>query len=434
MRLSSLFLLLLLFLLAWLPSSVVGQEFSGSSLKVIDPVLAPAGFSTSSGYQLFGSIGELALGTSTASSFGLNPGFLFYPFVTTPAVSATAGDTQVALSWTSASSYLGWTVGGYSVGQSTTLGGPYSYSSLGNTTSSTRTGLTNSTPYYFVIRVEDSFSNGIATSTEVTSTPVAASGGGGGGGGGGSSNSDARVVFTGRAYPLSQVTLLKDGQVAVTSVAGPDARFSITLRDLSAGVYTFSLYSSDSAGRRSSLFTVTQTLSAGATTEIGGILLAPTIAVDKQEVKRGENLAIFGQSVASSTVTIAVNSAHEIFEQTPADAQGVYLYNLDSARLEMGGHATKAKTTVVNEISPFGQSVGFKVGTKTVLAGGPVTCPLKGDLNDDCSVNLIDFSIAAFWYQRPLTAAFLPRDKEKLSGDGKVDLVDFSIMAFYWTG
>jgi len=74
------------------------------------------------------------------------------------------------------------------------------------------------------------------------------------------------------------------------------------------------------------------------------------------------------------------------------------------------------------------------VGTRTVLAGEGGSCLPKADLNDDCRVNLVDFSIAAYWYKRPLSDSFKVLEKEKLSADGKVDLVDFSIMAYYWTG
>ena len=48
--------------------------------------------------------------------------------------------------------------------------------------------------------------------------------------------------------------------------------------------------------------------------------------------------------------------------------------------------------------------------------------------------NLVDFSIAGFWYKKPLSVIFVNTEKEKLNGDGKIDLVDFSIMAFNWTG
>jgi hypothetical protein len=55
--------------------------------------------------------------------------------------------------------------------------------------------------------------------------------------------------------------------------------------------------------------------------------------------------------------------------------------------------------------------------------------PAKGDSNGDGRVNLVDFSIAAYWYKRAN-----PPASADLNGDGKVDLVDSSIMAFNWTG
>jgi hypothetical protein len=58
----------------------------------------------------------------------------------------------------------------------------------------------------------------------------------------------------------------------------------------------------------------------------------------------------------------------------------------------------------------------------------------KADLNCDGRVNLVDFSIAAYWYKRPLNDAFKAIEKDRLNGDGKIDLIDFSIMAYYWTG
>lgn len=418
-------------------SSVQADEFTSSSFRVLDPVLAPGSFSSSTSFQLFGSIGELGLGTSTASSFGLQSAFLYFPVVATPIVSATAGDGSVALSWSAVTASLGWTVGGYNVGQATVAGGPYSYTSLGNVTSATRSSLTNGTPYYFVIRAEDALSYTIATSTEVTATPAsppAGGAGGGGGGGGGGSTSQTGVNLSGRGYPLSRVTILKDGQIAVKTIAGPDARFAVSLTNLSAGQYLFAVYGEDSEDRRSSMFTFPVYLTTGVMTNISGILLAPTIGVDKREVVYGDNIAIFGQTVGSSTVTIAVNSNQEIFVGTPSDDDGFYLYNLNTALIERGDHTTKAKVTVANEISPFGNAVGFRVGATTVLAKEDETCPLRGDLNNDCRVNLIDFSIVAFWYRRLLSPDFALREKTILSGDGRVDLVDFSIMAYYWTG
>ena len=167
-------------------SVAYADEFTSTSFTVLDPVMSPAGFGTSSGYQMWGSMTELAIGTSTATDFGVNSGFLFYPEVSIPVVGATAGDAQVVLSWTASEGFLGWTASSYSIGQSTSLGGPYSYTSVGNVFSSTRTGLTNNVPYYFVVIVKDIFGNPIGTSTEVAKTPTGSgstnTGGGGGGG------------------------------------------------------------------------------------------------------------------------------------------------------------------------------------------------------------------------------------------------------------
>jgi len=255
----------------------------------------------------------------------------------------------------------------------------------------------------------------------------------GGGGGGGGGSLETSVTLSGRAYPLSNVTVLKDGQIAIVTIAGPDANFDVSLTDLSSGNYTFSVYAEDSALRRSSLFTFPVRVTRGANTSIGGIFLSPTIDTDKIEVRKGDNIAILGQSSPDSTITISVNSNEEIFLQTASDGNGVYLYNLDTSPLEIEQHLAKSKSAYNGEISPFGRAVGFTVGTRNVVRTTELICG-RADLNCDGRVNLVDFSIAAFWYKRPISPEFSVREKERLNGDGKVDLVDFSIMAFFWTG
>ena len=137
---------------------------------------------------------------------------------------------------------------------------------------------------------------------------------GGGGGGVIILPPTTTVNFSGRAYPMSSVTILKDGQVAIQTIAGPDARFAASLTGLAAGNYTFSLYSEDINGHRSALFTFSVYVSSGASTNISGIYITPTIDIDKSQVKRGDNLAIFGQTVPDSNVTISVNSEPEYFK------------------------------------------------------------------------------------------------------------------------
>ncbi len=193
------------------------------------------------------------------------------------------------------------------------------------------------------------------------------------------------------------------------------------------------MYGEDNRGVHSSPFTFQIYITSGVVTQISGIFIAPTIGLDKSQVKRGDNIAIFGQSSPASQVVISVNSAQEYFESASTDSDGIYLHNFDTSVLELGPHSTKSKALKDGEISSFSDVVAFTVGTENILAALPSKL-IKCDLNDDGKCNLIDFSIAAYWYKKPLSAAFVTKEKDHLNGDGKVDLIDFSIMAFYWTG
>lgn len=276
---------------------------------------------------------------------------------------------------------------------------------------------------------------GCSSYTDDSESDVSSGGGGGGGGGGGSSSSssnDTSVIFKGRAYPLSKVFILKDGQIAASTISGPNAIFSVTIGNLTAGNYTFSVYGEDENGLKSSLFTFPVYVTQGASTEVSDIFIAPTIATDKSQVKKGDNITIFGQGAPNSSITISVHSPIEFFRYTNSDNSGTYLLSFDSSPLDYGQHATKSKSAIQNQISDYGRTVGFLVGDSNILSDGKYY--LVGDLNDDGKVNLVDFSIAAFWYKKTLTGNIITTEVNHLNADGKIDLVDFSIMAFHWTG
>lgn len=89
-------------------------------------------------------------------------------------VSATAGDTQAALSWTASTAGTN-AISGYNAYRSTTSGGTYTKinSSAVTSTSYTDTGLTNGTKYYYVVKAVDSQGNESSASSEVNATPFA---------------------------------------------------------------------------------------------------------------------------------------------------------------------------------------------------------------------------------------------------------------------
>jgi hypothetical protein len=266
-------------------------------------------------------------------------------------------------------------------------------------------------------------------SYNTSSCTSGSSGGGGGGGGGGTTIPSTSAVFTGRAYPNSKITLLKDAQVVANTISGQNATFQVSISGISGGNYIFSVYSEDNKGVRSSLLTFPVSITSGVVTNVSGIFIAPTIATDKSEVKRGDSIAIFGQSAPLSEITVSVNSEEEIFLKKNTDANGIYLVNFDSSLLEMGQHYTKSKASLDGEITSFSKTISFIVGTKNITAALPAGTISKGDINNDNKVNLVDFSIAAYWYKRAD-----PPPSIDLNKDNKIDLVDFSIMAFYWTG
>lgn len=256
---------------------------------------------------------------------------------------------------------------------------------------------------------------------------------GGGGGGGGGTPVITQVIFRGKAYPGSKVTLLKDAQLAAAVPASPDANFDISLTGLSAGTYNFGIWAEDIKGNRSITHTFPISITVGVTTIISGIFIPPSISIDKAEVKRGEFLNILGYSVPQAEIAVVINS-DEIIKKTTADKGGGWLYKFDTLEVENGEHSTRARASKDKDISLFSQALSFKVGAKTVSAGENKKCPLKGDLNNDCKVNLVDFSIAAYWYKRELGESFKKIEAEKLNNDEKINLIDFSIMAYYWTG
>ncbi len=426
----------LLFLLLIVPFSAFASDPSSANYQILTPVLSSGGYATSTDFSLLGILSPfIANGAQSSASFGVNSGFLTYPFVSTPVVSVTPGNASATLSWTTANGFLGWNPSGYSIGQAITAGGPYLFTNVGNVLTATQSSLTNGIAYHFVVRVLDAFNNVIATSSEVSAIPAVTGTPSGGGGSNGFSSTvtpattGATVNFTGRAYPLSTVTFLKDAQVFASTVADSNANFQLSLSGLSSGSYVFSLYARDPEGNRSALLSFPVSVTSGVTTSIGGIFIPPTIGVDKNEVKQGDNLVIFGQSSPKSAITISVHSPNPFFFQVQSDKNGAYLYNLDTSFLDIGEHIAASKAAFDTEISGFGSAIKFTVGNQNVAWAK--NTKLIGDLNHDGRVNLIDFSILTYWYKRPLTGAGLEAD---LNGDGKIDLADFSIMAANWTG
>ena len=401
------------------------EDYSSSNFILRDPVITIAGDqSSSTNFQYFSSSGQLSPGESSSSTFTYRAGFLYFPTATTPIVSASPGNAKVDLTWTASVGSLA-NITRYQVGTSTVSGGPYTYEDVGNVLAFTKTSLTNGTPYYFKVKA-DAGTLTLAQSAQVSATPAGSGGGGGGGGG-----FLTQITFSGKAYPGSTVTLLKDAQLTGSAVADANANFQVTATGLYGGSYIFILYAKDNQGRTSPLVILPEEVTAGISFEVNNIFIGPTIAVDKEETKKGDPVSIVGQSAPNASIKVAISpvGGTQFYGQTTTDNNGNYAYSLSTTSLAMGQYIAKSQATLGLAVSPFSKTVEFKVGTKNVLVKPRETCKIKADLNDDCRVDLVDISILIYWFN-----SSNPPAKVDLSNDTKVDLIDISIMAYYWTG
>lgn len=291
----------------------------------------------------------------------------------------------------------------------------------------------------FIDYPDDADCTSAADTLEGPSLPPSGGGGGGGGGGGEEQTNTSRnyAVFRGIAYPGSKVTLLKDGQRAAATTASPNGSFEITLRKLAPGTYTFSVYGTDTDGVLSSAHSFSVTLSEDVTNVISGIFIPPTIRTDKKEVRQGDLITILGKTTPAAEVTVFVNSAQQNVRKVNANTDGHWLLRFDTTILELGGHSAQSRATLGEDVSPLSVEAEFKVGTQNILWEEEEAAPTNvckgrtvvGDVTCDTRVNLVDYSILAYWFKR-----VNPPKHVDMNGDGLVDIRDFSILAFHWTG
>lgn len=237
---------------------------------------------------------------------------------------------------------------------------------------------------------------------------------------------DTKVIVRGKSYPNSDVHILVDGAVIGIVKSDAKADFYFETSDVPAGVTSFSFWAEDSLGLKSTTLSLTFRVISGAVTTISGVYIAPSIDIDKQSVRKGEDIRIFGQTVPDISVEVHIHSEAQFVEKTNSLETGDWSLSFNTDPLEEDFHTARALFEVSSEgnviKSGFSRTISFYVGSTE----GTALCP-EADLNHDGRVNLTDFSILLFYWGTDNECA----DQNQ---NGKVELIDFSIMMYYWTG
>lgn len=248
------------------------------------------------------------------------------------------------------------------------------------------------------------------------------------------SESADMIVFRGVAYPGSVVSILKNGSIVADSPANSDGTFEVRLKNVNPGTYSFGVRAEDIEHLKSKMTLLTVFLSTGVVTIVDGIFIPPTITSDKVEVKKGDRITFMGRSAPHAEVRLSINSSTglEVLKRASSSSSGAWSFDVDSAIFSAGDYDVKARSITEEDVSLYSDSISFRVGsvnrlrTKiSELTGFRKKC----DLNNDSRVNLLDFSIMAFWYKRLGFPA-----KVDLNTDNKINLTDLSILAYCWTG
>jgi hypothetical protein len=248
-----------------------------------------------------------------------------------------------------------------------------------------------------------------------------------GGGSTGSVGNQSSVTISGYAFPNAKLTLLKDGQVATTLIANTDGSFTLIVNGLRFGNYQFAVYAEDRDGITSSPYVVNVRVSSTQGYVYGGVIIPPTIQANPTSVVANQPVAVYGYAPAGSTVTVEVPGFYN-FGSTVADSTGFYRHEVRAA-LSPGNYFFRTKAQLGAVSSLYSKPVVIQYFLPGQQPPVPSPYALCVDYNRDLRVNLIDFSILLYWFNK-----VNPPKEIDCNGDNRVDIKDFSILMYFWTG
>jgi len=268
---------------------------------------------------------------------------------------------------------------------------------------------------------------GQSATTLTSGVSITISDGTGGGGGGPGVKNPAAVTFSGFAYPGATITYLRNGTVVGTSLARSGGTFTNTV-SISPGLITFGVFARGEGELTSVTTNITLNVRANSNVDISNIFLSPTITADRFRLQRGGTLRIFGSAFPETLVRLFSNLSpdNNPIASINTDTGGAWEYFFPTGDLGEGMYSLKVNAQIDNPfmISPFSENLEFTIAE--------LKCS-GADFNFDTRVNIVDFSILIFYWQRDPSIGDITNICTDLNLDKIVNIYDFSIVMNQWT-
>ncbi len=247
-------------------------------------------------------------------------------------------------------------------------------------------------------------------------------------GGSGRRRDTGEVLVSGWAAPREELAIYLDGEAVHEMPAGVDGSFSVRLTTVPVGSYAVGVMPTDFA-RRVPMYAKTVEVVDGEVAE--AMILVPAIVeVSAVQVDRGGLLTVQGYAAPGALADFWVDGVFMPHLSMEVGTNGAFAVALESSDLAVGEH------TIQVAISLNGLTSGLSIAKEVIVSEGIIEIPTacNADVNDDGSVNLVDFVALRAWFRLPLTDEAKAIESRCFNGDQTVDMIDFSILTYYWTG
>lgn len=253
-------------------------------------------------------------------------------------------------------------------------------------------------------------------------------------GAGGPSNPQTQgtVTLSGFTFPNAKLKLLKDGAVTTTLIANQDGTFQIVINSLPFGNYQFSVFAEDSLGVTSAPYTINVSVYSTQPYTFSNIIIPPTISSNTLLVEVGKQFYVRGYAPSGSIVSLEI-PGYSVVGSTTADVTGYYQISA-TANLSANTYNFRTKASYNNISSPYSKPIQITFYNQPQPGEPGIPVPPSQlsscvDYNHDQRINLIDFSILIFWFEKND-----PPPSIDCNADRVVDIKDFSILMYFWTG